>query len=171
MGRPEDAVNASRAARGDALGYALAVLGRMDEAMRFLESQVAHYPAAAKDMIAALSLAITRWHSGDAEGAVATLAPALAHFPDREGHYITAVWLARFGATDQAIELLRHVTQGYYCDAALQREPWLDAVRAHPAFPALLAAATEGRERALTTFLEAGGPEVFEAAGAPVGVP
>lgn len=53
--------------------------------------------------------------------------------------------------------LQRAVEKGYFAAPALARSPQFDALRADPAFKALLAQAEAGRARALAAFREAGG--------------
>jgi TolB-like protein len=53
--------------------------------------------------------------------------------------------------------LRRAVAKGYFVAPTLSKSPHFDALRANPAFQALLDAAEAGRQRALTAFREAGG--------------
>ena len=68
-------------------------------------------------------------------------------------------WLqCEVGAHESGLEnLQRAVAKGYYAAPTLVRSRHFDALRALPAFRAVLAQAEAGRQRALTAFLDAGG--------------
>ncbi len=68
-------------------------------------------------------------------------------------------WLqCEVGAHESGLEnLQRAVAKGYYAAPTLVRSRHFDALRALPAFRAVLAQADAGRQRALTAFLDAGG--------------
>ena len=68
-------------------------------------------------------------------------------------------WLqCEVGAHESGLEnLQRAVAKGYYAAPTLARSRHFDPLRSHPAFRAVLAQATAGRERALKAFRDAGG--------------
>ncbi len=57
--------------------------------------------------------------------------------------------------------LRRAVDKGYFAAPTLARRPQFDAVRGRPEFESILAAAQEGRRRALATFREHGGERLL----------
>jgi TolB-like protein len=162
MGRYEDALRESGSTRGDARGYALASLGRTDEAMRLMDSQLEQYSGPGTDMISALVQSVKLALGGDVPAALKVLLPSIELFPDLEGYFVSCRWMASFGARDECIPLLERVVEGYFCEYPLRHDSWLESLRSHPKFPSIVQRAAEGRSRALTSFLETGGPEVLE---------
>ena len=60
-------------------------------------------------------------------------------FPDPEGLYYLGHAFAYFGRNAEALELLdRAVAEGFFCFGAYAGDPWLDGLRAEPAFVAIL---------------------------------
>jgi hypothetical protein len=55
------------------------------------------------------------------------------------------------------------VAKGYFAAPTLATRPQFDALRGDPAFELLLEQATEGRNRALAAFREAGGERLIGA--------
>jgi hypothetical protein len=56
----------------------------------------------------------------------------------------------------------RAVNEGYYVASVLEGRPQFDAIRAEVAFQFILAAAQEGRARAVTAFRDGGGERLLE---------
>jgi hypothetical protein len=53
------------------------------------------------------------------------------------------------------------VDQGYCCFPAMERDPWLEPLRAAPEFATILRRAEQRRVEARSAFLEAGGEAVL----------
>jgi TolB-like protein len=72
-------------------------------------------------------------------------------------------WLqCEVGAHESGLEnLQRAVANGYYAAPTLARSRHFDPLRSHPAFRALLAQASAGRQRAQTAFREGGGERLL----------
>ena len=83
-------------------------------------------------------------------------------FHDLEGWYYWARNLARLGEPRRALEVLGEtVDQGYCCFPAMERDPWLEPLRAAPEFGAILRRAEQCHQEAIRIFLEAGGESVL----------
>lgn len=66
--------------------------------------------------------------------------------------------LCEVGDYDRGLEYIRRaVAKGYFVAPTLRRSPHFDALRGHPTFQTLFADAEAGRQKALETFLAAGG--------------
>jgi serine/threonine protein kinase len=83
-------------------------------------------------------------------------------FDDPEGWYLYAFMFMRFGATEQALQLLaRSVDRGYACLAPLRRETVWRSLEGQPAFDALVARIDEMVGAAAARFEAAGGAAVL----------
>ncbi len=83
-------------------------------------------------------------------------------FPDGEGTYLAALLAALAGARGYALDGLRlAVSQGYACVPLFQRDPWLDPLRDHPDFAAVMADAGARRAEAIRVFVEQQGPALL----------
>jgi len=81
-----------------------------------------------------------------------------ATFRDPEGMYYLSRQLCYLGANAQALDMLtRSVNHGFFCYAALERDPWLDGLRGKTEFSNLLHKAQQLHLDALRTFLAGGG--------------
>jgi hypothetical protein len=77
---------------------------------------------------------------------------------DPEGLFNIALWLARFGCEDRAIEILKDVVARGYCPyETFRHNPWLDALRGRPAFVEIEREAKERHQDARMAFIQAGG--------------
>jgi hypothetical protein len=59
------------------------------------------------------------------------------------------------------LSVQRAIAKGYYVEQTLERRTQFDGVRERPAFQKILAAARDGRTRALAAFREAGGERLL----------
>jgi hypothetical protein len=79
-------------------------------------------------------------------------------FPDPEGRFEAALWMAGVGRVDHAIDVIAEaVEQDFFVLPAVRRHPWLAHVARHPRYPDVLARAEEGRRKAIRIYQELGG--------------
>jgi hypothetical protein len=82
-------------------------------------------------------------------------------FPDLEGGLVLGRLWARLGRTEEAILLVERSGQGYYCVRAYTHDPWLDPVRAQPAFQAVLRSVEARHREARAVFLAEDGDAIL----------
>jgi hypothetical protein len=76
--------------------------------------------------------------------------------------FYTARQFAYLGETDTALKLLeRSVDEGFFCCGPLTGDPWLEGLRSHPTFAALVQHATTRQRQAVAAFMEAGGAQLL----------
>ena len=79
-------------------------------------------------------------------------------FHDPEGYFFNARALAFVGLDDEAMRLLEQcVKGGFYAVALLDRDPWLESLRARPDFLALRGYAADQRQACIEAFVRSGG--------------
>jgi serine/threonine protein kinase/tetratricopeptide (TPR) repeat protein len=87
---------------------------------------------------------------------------ALKIHEDPEAMFQQGWLLCDAGAYDEGFEYLhRAVTKGYFVAPTLASQPQFDALRDRPQFRTLLEQAEAGRQRALASFIEAGGERLI----------
>jgi serine/threonine protein kinase/tetratricopeptide (TPR) repeat protein len=92
---------------------------------------------------------------------------AIAAFPrsafrDPEGCFYLSLASARIGDCDDALWFLRRaVFGGFACPVPLRHNPWLEGVRSHPAFMALVEEADARHQQAVDAYAAAAGPSVL----------
>lgn len=136
---------------------ALVMLGQTDTALQELaaitvgpDNRLSHYIDALRETIL-----------GNRGPAAATLR-RLGDIPDPEGRFYVARGLAHVGESAEALTILAGaVEDGFYCLAALTRDPWLDALRGTPEFAALVRRAETRHRQAVISFLNAEGDRVL----------
>ena len=83
-------------------------------------------------------------------------------FRDPESVYYVARKFAYFGDPSTALALLaRAVEEGYFAFSMMARDPWLDTLRADPAFTKILRHAEVRHREALAAFLQADGERLL----------
>jgi tetratricopeptide (TPR) repeat protein len=88
-------------------------------------------------------------------------------FQDPEGYYYWARGVAQWGDAGEALNMLaRAVQQGFHSPRVLETDPWLEPVRALPAFAPLLLQARTAHQEAARAFVEAGGERTLGVEGA-----
>jgi pentatricopeptide repeat protein len=136
---------------------ALVSLGREAEAAAVLERID---QSVAKNMViyaTALLQLIRHQHAESAD-----TIRAVRRFPDPEGRYHVARHLARLGEMEEALSYLDEaVREGFVCVPAFVRDPWLDPLRAPPAFATLMRDAHTRHRRAIVSFISAEGDRVL----------
>ena len=137
-------------------GMALATLGRTREAIDVLAEEERRFLNRGMRTFARMvRLAL----EGDVESAlaVATDIERLV-VQDPEAAFYIARTRAWVGDHDRALAAItRAVDGGYFCATVLRTDPWLDGLRARPAFGQVLERALERQRRAALVFREAGG--------------
>jgi class 3 adenylate cyclase/TolB-like protein len=151
---------------GNLRDLAALMLGDFAEAIASIRQHLHHRVGAARAVADVLLEAVEAHRDGRPARRPLDAEPMFDQFPDAEGQYYVARILAFAGDHERALRRLERTVTGYFCDHALRHDPWLAPLRAYPAHAALVAQATERRERALTSFIEAGGFELLEPAAA-----
>jgi TolB-like protein/Tfp pilus assembly protein PilF len=141
-------------------GLALASLGREKEAvaaLRWRERETTE--TRIRPFLASLRALL----DGDREKSLAALDTAAALQIDAEALYYLTRTFARLGVSDRAArELHRVVAGGFWCYDAFARDPWLDPIRDREDVRLLLERTHQHVERARSTFVNSGGPELMD---------
>jgi TolB-like protein/tetratricopeptide (TPR) repeat protein len=152
--RYEDVIAASTIVQAYVFVMSLAELGRSDEArdwIRKLEANGNRTPP----FVAAARLLI----EGCGREGIDLLSSFAESISDPEARYYVARHLAHVGEPALAMSVLqRAVDGGYFCYPAIAVDPWLDSLRALPAFHAVVERAQTAHHHAATAFVAAGGP-------------
>jgi class 3 adenylate cyclase/TolB-like protein len=164
LGQWEQLLATGRATLGSPVETALAALGRYDEALAGVQANNQRFQGMAASFAELQIAAVTAMRDGAPLRVPDRLRHVFDSFPDAEGKFLAARCMAGAGAIEDAVALLIGVVPYYYCDAQLRDDPWLNRFRSHPQYETLLARAAENRERALTAYFEASGPELIEPA-------
>jgi hypothetical protein len=136
---------------------ALVMLGRTDEAFVLLTTSDRRLPPLLGIFVNALEQLVR----GNREESLAEIR-RLTTLKDPEGRFYLARHLAYLGDVDGALAILAQVIpDGFFCLPALTRDPWLDALRAMPAFVSILREAEARHRQAVISFLVAEGDRVL----------
>jgi tetratricopeptide (TPR) repeat protein len=140
-----------------ARNVALTMLGRPDEALESLHTIDERIASRMVSFTSALRLLL----HGRTDESIAALAP-LRDIRDPEARYFVGRHLAHAGDHAGALQAIEWaVDNGFFCTPAVARDPWLDGLRANPAFGALVARAEARHRDAVVTFLSAEGDRVL----------
>ena len=140
-------------------GLALAMLGREQEAVVQLRKAEEMGDVTARKVTESLRMLL---EGNRAEGLAATQTILAPGFRDPESFYYVARQLAYFGDPAAALSVLdRAVEEGFFCFSAMARDPWLDTLRADPAFTKILRHAEARHRKALAVFLQADGDRLL----------
>ena len=158
-GEYEKAVGNDREAHPFVRDYALALLGRREEAIagyKTLESQT----SGVFRLISGSQRAALEGNREEAIGLLEEMAPS--GFRDPEGRYFVARTYAFLGERAPAVELLGQIVDsGFFCVSVFQRDPWLDSIRTQPEFPAIVRRAEARHREAKEIFEELKGPRLL----------
>lgn len=139
----------------DALIYAMR--GDPERALEILREDRG-LTGVSRNMVAGLRAVVERRR----EDAFESAAPIFEAFPDPEMVYFTARTLAVFGDRRALDQLQRSLEHGFVLYRALLREdPWLDPIRATPAFQRLIARSREMYRECRKAYLDAGGERLL----------
>jgi serine/threonine protein kinase len=156
LGDYHRALEASRTDYGYGHAMILAMLGHIDEAI----SKLRYYEEAKPWRLGRLYLTSLRalLEGKREESLQASEELMKATFRDPEGMYYLSRQLSYLGADAQALDMLtRSIESGFFCYAALVRDPWLDGLRGKTEFSTLMRKAQQLYQEALQVFLSAGG--------------
>lgn len=129
---------------------ALIALGRGEEALPGLREMEQKMPERRRHLACALRLMIEGRILESVEEIQRMLSP---DFRDPEGRLYVARHVAKYGDAECALEQLEGiVADGFTCYPALEQDPWLDGLRAAPAFVRLLGRCAEQHRAAATAF-------------------
>jgi tetratricopeptide (TPR) repeat protein len=136
---------------------ALVMLERNDDALASLGTVDKSLPHRLVIFVTALEHLVR----GNREKSLAAIR-RLANIKDPEGRFYVARHLAYLGDLEGALALFAHVVpDGFFCLPALTRDPWLDTLRAAPAFVSILRDAEARHRQAVISFLVAEGDRVL----------
>jgi eukaryotic-like serine/threonine-protein kinase len=139
----------------------LAVTGRDDEAAALLGRR--DYSGVHSGWMHALIASLRACLEGDHSKALDLVRTAFAApAKDPECKFLLSRQLARSGDPEAALQAIGAlVEEGFFCPAALHRDPWLQTVRGQPEFPDTLAKACRRETEARTAFSTAGGGQIL----------
>jgi eukaryotic-like serine/threonine-protein kinase len=160
LGEYQKALESSGGDFGYCLGLTLALLGRTDEAVSMLrQKEGLHTPRLGRLYLMSLRALLEAQHE---ESLRASEELMKATFRDPEGMYYLARQLSYLGQKAQALEMMsRAIGQGFFCYPAMVRDPWLDPLRGHSDFTALLGKAHQLQREASALFLATGGDSLL----------
>ncbi|HET8966934.1 MAG TPA: serine/threonine-protein kinase [Candidatus Acidoferrum sp.] len=148
LGDYERALVASRQDFGYGTALILAILDRVPEAIAMLRQQEDTFPWRLSRLFLTSMRALLEGNREESLRASEEIMRAT--FRDPEGFYYQARQLSYLGADDWALEMFsRAVDHGFFCYQSFVRDPWLDRLRAKPAFSAIMQKASHLQQEAL----------------------
>ena len=156
LGDYERALAASHHDFGYGTALTLAMLDRAPEAVAILRQQEESKPWRLGRLFLTSMRALLEGNREESLQASKELIHAT--FRDPEGAYYQARQLCYLGEDALALEQLsRAVNSGFFCYPSFARDPWLDRLRAKPAFSAVMQKAAQLQQQALRVFHANGG--------------
>lgn len=156
LGDYQAALDTSAGDFGYGIGITLAALGRCDEAVALLKQREEAKPWRLGMLYLTSLRALLEGKREESLEASDELRQAT--FRDPEGIFYLARQLSYLGQNDQALETLtRSIESGFMCYPAMVRDPWLDRLRSHAEFIALLRKCQQLYREAAAAFLASGG--------------
>jgi len=157
MGDYQSALDVSKHDYGYGTAAALAMLGRVDEAIAVLKEKEQLSWRLGKLYLVSLRTLLEGDRTGSLEASDELLA---ATFRDPEGWYLLARQLGYLNESERAFSALSR-TGGFFCYSALAADPWLDSLRGYPEFKQILRKAQTQHQEALSVFQAEGGPALL----------
>lgn len=160
LGDYERALETSASDYGYGTALAMAMLGRVEEAVSLLRQRELAKPwRLGKLYLTSLRELL----EGRREESLTTSEELMnATFRDPEGMYYLARQLAYLHQEAQALEMLsRAISNGFFCHQAMVRDSWLDALRGRAEFTDLLRKAHQLHREALAAFHAGDGPALL----------
>jgi hypothetical protein len=141
--------------------FALAELGRVDEALTLLRTVGQQAPPRMRDFMDA-SIALVSGQTRLDAAAVRELESGFLHQVfDPEGLYYASRHLARMGEPEIALrEFDRAVEGGYACYPAFESDPWFASLRGRDEFHAVMARAQAQHQAAVAAFRAGDGERI-----------
>lgn len=160
LGEYQTALDMSRDNYSFDMPVSLAMLGRVDEALRLLRE---NEPPAEFKIAKLYTRSFRMLLEGNREGSIQAMDELMGEsFRDPEGWYYQARQLAYFSEAGRALKALSQtVDLGFFCYPAMVRDSWFDPMRANPEFAKILEKARSLHQEALNAFTAEGGESLL----------
>jgi serine/threonine protein kinase len=160
LGDYERALENSGSDFGYGMALALAMLGRVEEAVSLLRQRELAKPWRLGKLFLTSLRALLE---GEREESLAASEELMqATFRDPEGMYYLARQLGYLRQEAQALDMLsRAIDNGFFCHPAMLLDPWLDSLRARREFTGLMSKAHQQHRDASTAFVAGGGASLL----------
>jgi serine/threonine protein kinase/tetratricopeptide (TPR) repeat protein len=160
LGDYERALENSGGDFGYGMGVALAMLGRVEEAVSVLRQRELAKPWRLGKLFLTSLRALLE--GGREESLAASEELGKATFRDPEGMYYLARQLGYLREEAPALDMLsRAFDNGFFCHQAMLRDPWLDSLRVRPEFTNLMNKAHQLHREASAAFVNGGGASLL----------
>ncbi len=160
LGDYERALENSGSDFGYGMALALAMLGRVEEAVSLLRQREPAKPWRLGKLYLTSLRALLEGKREESLAASDELMKAT--FRDPEGMYYLARQLGYLREEAAALDMLsRAIDNGFCCHPAMLRDPWLDSLRARTEFTGLMSKAHQMHREASTAFLAGGGASLL----------
>ncbi len=160
LGDYQAALESSQANYGFDISVSLAMLGRVDEAIRLLKD---NEPPPAFRLARLYTLSLRALLEGNrAESIRMSIELLDGSFRDPEGWYYQSRQFAYLNEAERALAALSQaVDLGFFCYPTMMRDPWFDPMRALPEFNGVLDKARTLHQQALDAFTAEGGESLL----------
>jgi TolB-like protein len=160
LGDYERALENSGSDFGYGMALALAMLGRVEEAVSLLRQREPAKPGRLGKLYLTSLRALLEGKREESLAASDELMKAT--FRDPEGMYYLARQFGYLREEAAALDMLsRAIDNGFFCHPAMLRDPWLDSLRARTEFTGLMSKAHQMHREASTAFLAGGGASLL----------
>jgi eukaryotic-like serine/threonine-protein kinase len=160
LGEYQAALDMSRENYSFDMPVSLAMLGRVDEAIRLLKD---NEPPPEFRIAKLYTNSFRALLEGNREESIRAMDELLGEtFRDPEGWYYQARQLAYLSETSRALKALSQtVDLGFFCYPSMVRDSWFDPMRANPEFTKILEKARSLHQEALNAFTAEGGESLL----------